>query len=297
LKEFDNKKHKETNMLFKHYILTRFNLVSESSYNTTIDYVNSDEFLSPRFSLFETYCFPSVKQQSNNNFTWFVLFNDQLPEKWRNKLDKYKQQFPNFEARFMSAEETKSTNWHATLNRFVLKELNESGNNTEFILTTRFDNDDAIHLSFVDAVQKYFLKHQEETILNYPNGLQYIPQYNVLKNTTYPKSHFSTLIMKKTKDLKTALSFSHTELPNSFKTIFLKPKKRMWLEIIHSHNVVNTVFFQFRNLPNDLFFVGFKYRNLKEFGIEQNIPRFNFGNLQLFFKWFSGKCREKTISK
>ena len=284
------------NTLFKHFILTRFNIVNLNHYNVSYDYVNSDEFLLPRFALFESFCFPSVMKQNNNNFTWFVLFNDKLPEKWIAKLDKYKQMFPNFEARFMSAEETKSTNLHQTLSRFVLEELNNSRDNTEFILTTRFDNDDAINLSFVDSVQKYFLEHQEEAIINYANGLQYIPKYNVLKNTTYPKSHFSTLIMKNTKDLQTALSFSHTELPISCKSICLKTKNRMWLENIHSTNVVNTVFFQFQNLLNDLFFIGFKYKNLNDFGIKQNIPLINFYVWKLFFEWFFSKFKFKIIN-
>ena len=284
-------------MVFKHYIITRFNLINESAYSVSPEYVNSDEFLSARFSLFETFCFPSVSKQSNSNFTWFVLFNDQLPEKWRNKLDKYKEQFPSFEARFMSAEETKSTNWHSTLNRFTIKELNNSKDKSEFILTTRIDNDDAFHLSFIDSVQQYFLQHQEEMLINYTDGLQYMPQYNVLKNTTYPKSHFGTLIEKNDSSIRTVLSFSHTEPPNSIKSVYFKTKKRMWLEVVHSTNVINTTFFQARNLLNDLFFIGFKHKNLEEFGIKQNIPCFNIRTWKLFFKWFFGKCKEKITGK
>jgi len=285
-------------MLFKHYILTRFNLIDTSWYNTTIDHVNSDEFLSARFSLFETYCFPSVKQQSNNNFTWFVLFNDQLPEKWRKKLDEYKQEFPNFEVRFMSAEESDPKNWNETLNHFVLKELKNSGDNVKFVLTTRFDNDDAIHLSFVDSIQKYFLEHREEMLINYANGLQYIPQYNVLKNLKVINGHFGTLAEKNTEKIRTVFSFSHNPLPDDLPAVkSLKTKKPMWLEVLHNTNVFNAPKFRLGYSVGDLFFIGFKHKNLNDFGIEQNLPRVNFYIWKVFFKWFFSKLKKKTIDR
>jgi len=285
-------------MTFKHYIFTRFNLIDESWYNTTIDYANSDEFLSARFSLFESFCFPSVRKQNNQNFTWFVLFNDQLPEKWRNKLEEYKQQFPNFEARFMSAEETKSANWNKTLNQFVCKELNDSGDDVEFVLTTRFDNDDAIHFSFVDSVQKYFLEHQEEMLINYANGLQYIPQYNVLKNIKVINGHFGTLAEKNNNKLRTVFSFSHNPLPDDLPSIrSLKVKKRIWLEVLHSTNVFNSPKFRLSHSLGDLFFIGFRHKNLNDFGIKQDLPRVNFYIWKVFFEWILTKFKKKIIDK
>ena len=281
------------NTTFKHYIITRFNLIDELAYNVDSDYVNSDEFLLSRFLLFDKFCLPSVSNQTNKNFIWFVLFNDKLPEKWKIKLDEYKRQFPNFEARFMSAQETLSMNWHATLNRFLIEEFKNS--NCQFILTTRLDNDDAINLSFVDSIQKYFLAYQEEAVINYINGLQYIPRCNVLRNLTYPQSHFNTLIEKNTQNVQTALGFSHYEVPDNFKSIYLKTKTPMWLEIIHSTNVVNTIYFQMNNLLNDLFLSVFKYKNLNDFGIKQDIPRFNFHVWKVFFEWFFRKFKDKII--
>jgi hypothetical protein len=268
-------------------------LIDELAYNVDSDYVNSDEFLLSRFLLFDKFCLPSVSNQTNKNFIWFVLFNDKLPEKWKIKLDEYKRQFPNFEARFMSAQETLSMNWHATLNRFLIEELKNS--NCQFILTTRLDNDDAINLSFVDSIQKYFLAYQEEAVINYINGLQYIPRCNVLRNLTYPQSHFNTLIEKNTQDVQTALGFSHYEVPDNFKSVYLKAKTPMWLETIHSTNVVNTIYFQINNLLNDLFLSVFKYKNLNDFGIKQDIPRFNFHVWKVFFEWFFRKFKDKII--
>ena len=282
-------------MLFKHFILTRFNVVGERLFDVSYDYVNSDEYLSQRFHLFDTYCFPSISKQSNSNFTWLLLFNEQLPEKWREKLKKYKEKCPNMEICYMNA--TSNTKWQYDLNQLITQKIKVLNTEPKFILTTRIDNDDMFHLSLVDAVQKYFLEHREEANINYINGLQYIPKYNILKNLTFADSHFGTLIEKNTENLRTVLSFSHVKPLESFKVVYLKDKTQMWIEIAHSTNVLNAVLFQAKNLINDLFFIGFKYKNLNDFGVKQTIPRFNFYTWIIFFEWFFGKFKEKIINK
>jgi len=279
------------NTLFKHFILTRFNIVDESGYEVSYDYVNNDEYLSERFRLFELFCLPSVSGQTNKNFTWFVLFNDKLPEKWKKKVENYKQICPNFEQRYINS--IPENKWNNVLNFFAINELKSLEDKPQYLITTRIDNDDAFNLSFIDSIQKYFLKNQEDAIINYKNGLQYIPKYNVLKNSTSPQSHFNTLIEKNTENLRTVLSFSHSECPESFKSVCLKGKTPMWLETIHSTNIVNNVFFQTKNLINDLFLIGFKYKNLNNFGIKKDIKRFNIYIWKVFFEYIFRKIIDK----
>ena len=64
-------------MIIKHYILTRFNLCGrnrDKSKQSTL----TKEWLHHRIKLFETYCLPSIKQQTNQNFKWLILFDYQL---------------------------------------------------------------------------------------------------------------------------------------------------------------------------------------------------------------------------
>jgi len=282
------------NTLFKHFILTRFNLVDWAGYEVSYDYVNSDEYLSERFRLFDVYCFPSMSNQSNKNFTWFLLFNDKLPDKWRKKLEEYKRIFPNMEFRYMSS--IPYGKWQEILNRFVLSELKSLENQPQYLLTTRIDNDDAFHMSFVDTVQNYFLENPQEALINYANGLQYIPQYNLLKNIRVINGHFGTLAEKNDDKARTVLSFSHNPLPNDLPAVkSLKIKKRMWLETIHATNVANIAYFQSYHLIDDLLCIGFKYKNLNDFGIKQDIPRINFYVWKMFFKWFFSRLYFKII--
>ena len=284
------------NTLFKHIVLTRFNLVDWAGYEVSYDYVNSDEYLSERFKLFDAYCFPSINNQTNKNFTWFVLFNDQLPEKWKEKLNEYQRVCPNMEIRYMSA--IQEGKWQDVLNKFVVNELKLLENQSQYVLTTRIDNDDALHLSFVDIVQKYFLESPQEMLINYVNGLQYISQYNILKNIRVINGHFGTLAEKNDEKIRTVLSFSHNPLPNDLPTVkSLKIKKRIWLEVVHNTNVFNSPKFQLRYLFADFFLMGFKYKNLNNYGIKQNFPRINVYVWKLFVKWFFCKLKKKTIDK
>ncbi|MCL1868387.1 MAG: putative rhamnosyl transferase [Paludibacter sp.] len=282
-------------ILFKHYVITRFNLVDWAGYEVSYDYLNSDEYLTERFRLFELFCLPSVSSQTNGNFTWFVLFNEQLPKKWKRKMQEYQNDFPNLEIRYMTA--IPEGRWQNTLNQFITNELKLLESRPQYLITTRIDNDDAIHFSFVDSIQKYFLEHQEEAIISYAKGLQYVPKYNILKIITNPKGHFGTLIEKNSSNVKTILYFPHNLPPVFPKFVCLQYKKSMWLEVIHQSNVCNTIVFQLRHLFNDLFLIGFIHKNLNDFGIKQHIPRFNFYTFLLFLKWILGKIKVKIIDK
>ncbi len=278
------------NTLFKHIILTRFNYVVEEDYNVSYDYVNSDDYLSERFRLFEFFCFPSVSNQENSNFTWLVLFNDRLPEKWRKKLEDYRQKCPNFEPCYISAKQT--IDLEKFWNDLIIQKLTTAKEYPQYLLTSRIDNDDAIHLSFVDSMQQYFFEHKEEAIVNYINGLQYNPEYNVLKSYRSVKGHFTTRIEKYSPQVETVMAFSHDRPPESLKFVALRNKNPMWIEVIHQVNIANAPVFQIEFLFGDLFFIGSKYKNLDNFGIKQPISRYNFNIWRLYFRRFCKKIKK-----
>ena len=269
---------------FNHFIITRFNLIFDVEY----DSLNSEAYLSERFRLFDLYCFPSVVSQTNSNFIWLCLFNDQTPEKWRQKIAEYEKRFPNFVPCYFSQKQTENTEKMILSLREIVKNYALS---SDFILTTRLDNDDAIHISMTDCLQNYFREHPEEAILSYVNGFQYFPQYNVLKNFTLAKGHFTTFVEKNGHDVKTVLAFPHNDTPANLKFVALKEKKSLWIEVVHRTNVVNTAIFQLRHLLADLFFIGLQHKDLSNFGINQKIPLYNFYSWLLFFEWGTGKFK------
>lgn len=275
---------------YKHYVITRFNLFDRAGYDvSSYEYINSDKYLDLRFQLFDTYCFPSVSKQTNTNFTWLILFNDKLPERWRIKMQKYIDIFPNLEIRYLS--EIFENKWKNLLSNLIKKELEICKINPEFIITTRIDNDDAFNLSYIDEIQNYYLKNQQESIINFSNGLQFVPEYRVLKNHRNKYGHFGSLIEKNDGKAETILAFPHNAPPIALKSICLDIEQPMWLEVLHQTNVMNIADFQINNLIADLLFIGLKYKNLSNFGIKQSVPRYNFYIWKLFFEWFCKKIK------
>lgn len=283
--------------IYKHFIITRFNIVpDEDSIINDDSQITDEAYLSERFRLFDLYCFPSVKNQTNKNFVWLCLFYDKIPAKWKIKIDEYKKQLPNFMPIFCSYEQRNGSNEILLLlDKIIKTEVNRSASQPGFILTTRIDNDDGVHKLLVNNLQQYFLAHQAEMVLNYANGFQYIPHCNVLKNCMSEKGHFGTLVEKNGQCFKTVLSFPHNDLPASLKSVCLREKERMWIEVVHQTNVFNGTYFQRQHLFCDLFCAGFRYRNLSDFGMEQKLPRFNFGVWRLFFIWFFNRIWAKAL--
>ena len=73
-------------MDYNHIIITRFNLDFEDDPQARC---LQPEWLEKRFDLFETYCLPSVLQQTCQNFTWVILSSDATPAQYKKRLLSY----------------------------------------------------------------------------------------------------------------------------------------------------------------------------------------------------------------
>jgi hypothetical protein len=76
-------------MSFIHVITTRFN-VPTSVWTVTRGGAKplSEEWLKDRFEIFQKYCLPSFKNQSNKNFIWLVFFDANTPKKYMHEIEK-----------------------------------------------------------------------------------------------------------------------------------------------------------------------------------------------------------------
>ncbi len=63
---------------FKHFVITLFNLKLWTQDKNNVS-TRTDEWLEKRFELFENYCLPSLKAQTNKNFVWLCLFDQFTP--------------------------------------------------------------------------------------------------------------------------------------------------------------------------------------------------------------------------
>ena len=74
--------------MIQHILITRFsyrgNNLDRKKGQDPLDKKNLDH----RFGLFEIACLPSILNQKNQDFTWVLVVDPELPSKYRNRLQK-----------------------------------------------------------------------------------------------------------------------------------------------------------------------------------------------------------------
>jgi hypothetical protein len=214
---------------FTHIVLTRFNVrVNYSASRTGID----PDWLAHRFQLFEQFCYPSMRSQVNQNFKWLVFFDSETPIAFKQKIAGYAE-WHHFIPVYVDGEFT------SALNRTTV--LAHLPQDTEFLITTRLDNDDAVSRDFIEVIQANFW-HQSLEFINLTNG--YVWSDGRLYSFQYLKNPFMSLIeriqQRSLDGFKTVLCGEHTQLAaiGAIKQVKTVPT---WLQVVHGKNVSNRI--------------------------------------------------------
>lgn len=220
-------------------ILTRFNLKLYTTDKNRVETL-SDKWMQDRFDLFYTYCLPSVKNQSIQLFKWICLFSDNTSDYWKGRILDISNEYKNFCPCYLNDIQTKK--YMEYINETIRCIADEE--NADRIITIRLDNDDAIHESFVESVFTECEKLIENTmILSFKNGIQYFVNEHMVLEFPWESNHFLILVQDtKNIQLNNILSFNHYQIKKSglpFRC--LNTDLPMWMEIVHSSNVVNDI--------------------------------------------------------
>lgn len=214
-------------------ILTRFNILSGSNFTLGLDY----DWLSNRFELFDSFCYPSVRNQTNQNFKWLVFFDSATPQLFRKKINLYAK-WDVFTPCYVDF-----TNDNI-INRIIAKTKESS----DFLITSRLDNDDALSRDYVQTVLDNFRK-QKRSFLNFNKG--YV--LDIENNSLYIYNHYSNAfitLIEKTEDFTTVFcdGISHIDLASEgrIEPIHMDP---MWLQVVHSKNIKNKIKSGMRRVP------------------------------------------------
>ena len=156
--------------MFSHYLITRFN-IQKGGLSSYGDIPQTEKWLKRRFDLFEKYCFPSVVQQTVQNFTWIVLFNTETPPRFREKIIGYKHNYQNFKELWIEP----NTNEIKIVIEYIL-----SHSNSQHIITTRLDNDDIIRNDYLERIQLAFSDTMDNTFLTFREGYHYDERKQIL---------------------------------------------------------------------------------------------------------------------
>lgn len=119
---------------YKHYILTRFNYPEDYD----VQY---------RLNIFENFTLPSLLGQTNKNFTWLISVNSVHKNLFKPFLNK--------------GIDIKLVKENAPCIDFINTQPKVS-----YLITTRIDNDDALHKDYVDYIYSSFTKNQTERLID-----------------------------------------------------------------------------------------------------------------------------------
>lgn len=243
-----------------HFIMTRFNLKLWTTDKNKMP-VQTDEWLQKRFYLFETYCLPSIINQTNQCFEWICLFDIDTPKQYRSRIEVYVKRCPQLKPYYLNRNETQ---------QFLqfFKDRIRGGGSGDRIITTYLDNDDCLKSNYCEYVQKLAQTEPLNTIISFEYGLQYFIEFGLVNRIYYPNNHFLTLIEANTPNIKTVWSISHYFLSNykrDYNIKIVSEIKDMWIEIIHDNNVDNDVKMTLRFHP--ILFPSY----LHAYGLDKNI--------------------------
>jgi hypothetical protein len=250
---------------FHHLIITRFNLRNNSWDNFTKSKkrILTDSWLEDRFELFENFCFPSVMNQTKQNFDWWVFFDTQTPKEFRDKIHLLEKKFEKFLPIYIDGMD------------FCLPTIQEklSFTKTPYIITSRLDNDDCLHYDYVNQVQSHF-DFQNFLALDFVNGFSIQIQPNTKLGYRYHLYNPFLSLIESNKNPKSVWINSHSEWKKELNIKRIKDG-RFWMSIIHQENKVNEYHgFGTPNFQQTLKFFGIDRRIISDLELELTYSKF-----------------------
>lgn len=226
--------------MYQHFILTRFNLRLWTK-DKNGQQTRTTEWLEKRFKLFETFCLPSIKNQSIHNFKWIVLFDAETPEPYRIRIDAYKKECNAFTPYFIAPKDGRY------FARIFQKIVAEQIQPDDIVITTYLDNDDALRYDYIEKIQELATRVEDKTFISFKYGLQYFTQLNIATLVPFMNNHFISLVERNTplSGIRTVFGYGSHIAIHSYAgthTLYInQPSQAEWMEVVHETNMDNDI--------------------------------------------------------
>jgi hypothetical protein len=281
---------------FQHFIITQFNLRNfpKSSHNDNDKWI---DWTKNRIGIFREFCLPSLINQSVKDFTWLLYFDSETPSDFKPVIDELSA-IPFIEICYCNGMEDFLKNYMVE----VKKRFNSS---SEWIITTRIDNDDCLHADAIKTIQNNFIP-ENKFLIALSSGYVLNAADKTLSHYFYPQSPFLTLIERKDENIKGVFEKGHTKwdelrlfvIKEIRLEIFNKKarrarfilKKPLWIQIVHGGNVSNSFY---RGLPvlqnRDLHQFSLNFSS-KKLGLKVLPKYYQYVTWKRYFKSWIIKC-------
>jgi glycosyltransferase involved in cell wall biosynthesis len=169
----------------------------------------------------------SLKNQTCKNFKLIIFVDSKTPNNILQELENLTKIYLNSEDFSISEENP-------------IEKIKNTKFESEFIITSRIDNDDEYFEKFVETIQNSFREKVEliDTI-----GIQYdnLNNKKYTSGRTRPNSPFISLIERTNCEVKTVFYKQHTKMLNYFESRFVDIKEPLYKQNIHDNNITNKI--------------------------------------------------------
>ncbi len=209
-----------------HIVLTRFNV--RLCFSPVSD--SDPQWLEHRFGLFDRFCYPCMRAQSNQNFKWLVLFDKNTSAQFRRRIDQYAK-WDRFIPIFV--ESFADTNLDYVVRAHISAK-------SKYLITSRIDNDDAFCTTFINDVQSV-IDQRTPTVINFTEGLLLDLVQGKLYRRFHRSNPFISLVEEVGPDrLSTVWGAEHNRA-SRLGTVRQIGGQAAWLQIVHDKNALNEV--------------------------------------------------------
>ena len=216
--------------MFKHYLITRFNLRNPDwDVTKNNESLLTDDWMDDRMWLFENFCFPSVMAQTNKNFVWLLYFDQSTSEKYKQFISRLISGRDNIKVFFIDGMRA----FYPEIQKFITSDAV----NATHLITSRIDNDDSISKYFIDVVQGKFNAQDYQAIDVIKGYSLQIKPVMMLGKKEHVFNPFISLIERN--DTPKTVWFSDHNMWKKETRIMQIKDQRLWMSIIHEKNKVN----------------------------------------------------------
>jgi len=220
-------------MPVKHYILTRYNCVYRQAHIKR----QTPAWCRHRMAVFRNVTLPSVKHQTDQNFTWLVGIYDKTPIRQRRALRKMAAAYKNMvlvPVPFGVYPSIAFRNW-----------IRARKHKQTIIVTSRLDSDDGLHPSFVAitkrrAIRCGTLKDGKRRVINFKHGFG----VNTATRLVYELKHNASMFISLVEPAKTVNTVyyggTHIAIARKYPKVQVAEPPG-WVIIVHAFNIANNV--------------------------------------------------------
>ena len=217
-----------------HFILTRFNVPLQFDLppGQRPPHLGIDVgWLTRRFELFERACLASVARQTRQSFQWLVFLDEATPAGFQDRMKALAAAHPFLQPVYCSR----------FADDVVLPEIRRRETPGRLRITTRLDNDDAIHPRLIEQVQNLAYRHQAAQdlargfFIGFPIGC--CERQGDFYLQRYRCNPFASFVSEQACE-RTVLGTDHRYVASVAPVVFHWGRP-MWCQIIHGENVAN----------------------------------------------------------